>query len=75
MFLASMLLIVIGSVLMWVYEAPAGAFAFVIGLFVVMGGAILFAISLNYGPPPDTRPLPPVDRSAPLGAGGSSGSP
>lgn len=64
MFLASMLLIVAGGLLMAAFNAP-GQFAFVIGLFIVMGGVLLFAISLNYGPPPATHPLPPVTRTLP----------
>ncbi len=63
MFLASMLLIVVGGLLMEAFIAP-GQFGFIIGLFIVMGGVILFAISLNYGSPPDTRPLPPVEHGA-----------
>lgn len=49
MFLASMFLIVFGAVAMDVYSA---SFGFVVGLFSLMGGIFLFAISLNYGPPP-----------------------
>lgn len=60
MFLLSVLMIVAGSVIMWVYYAPGLQVEFGAGLFVLMGGVVMWAISLNYGPPPDTHPLPPV---------------
>lgn len=68
MFLLSVFLMVAGSVIMWAYYAPGLQLEFAAGLFTVMGGVFLWAISLNYGPPPATHPLPPV-RS------GSSGHP
>lgn len=69
LFLASMFLIVVGSAVMWAfYTAPPPIFA--LGLFVVMGGVILWAISLNAGPPPAHHPeLPPVESSPAAGSG------
>lgn len=63
MFLASMLLILAGSVIMDAYYSVTGL-EFITGLFIVMGGCFLFAISLNYGRPPVYRPLPPLEGEA-----------
>jgi hypothetical protein len=55
MFLGAMVLVAVGAALMAAYSAT---FGFVIGLFTVMGGIFLWAIALNYGPPPASHPLP-----------------
>lgn len=64
MFLVSMFLIVAGAVIMEVYYNPGLQLEFGAGLFITMAGIILWAVSLNYGPPPATKPLPPLDASA-----------
>lgn len=61
MFFLSLLLIVVGSIIMWVYYAPGLQLDFGAGLFTLMGGIILWAISLNYGTPPATKPLGPLE--------------
>jgi hypothetical protein len=61
MFLLSVLLIVAGAVIMDAYYAPGLQLEFGAGLFTVMGGVILWAISLNYGTPPATKPLGPLE--------------